>query len=61
MMSKLKVTLVKSTIGLRKNLKDSVVSLGLGKINSFKIHDNTPDIMGKIKKVADILRIEEIK
>ncbi len=60
-MSKLKVTLVKSTIGLRKNLKDSVVSLGLGKINSFKIHDNTPDIMGKIKKVADILRIEEIK
>ena len=51
-MAQIKVTLVKSTIGSTQTQKDTVAALGLKKIRSFRIHEDTPAIRGQIKKVS---------
>ena len=49
-MAQIKVTLVKSTIGSTPTQKATVAALGLKKIRSFRIHEDTPAIEGQIKK-----------
>ena len=49
-MAKVKVTLVKSTIGSTQTQKATVAALGLKKIRSFRIHEDTPALQGQIKK-----------
>ena len=58
MADKIKVTLVKSSIGNRKNQVENLKGLGLSKINSSKILENTPSIRGMIRKVQHLVRIE---
>ena len=60
-MEKVKVTLVKSTIGATKRQKRTVQALGLRKINSSAEHNATPQIMGMIRKVNHLVKVEEIK
>jgi large subunit ribosomal protein L30 len=57
---KIKVTLVKSTISALPNHKKIVEALGLKKINSFKIHDESASILGMIEKVSYLLKVEKI-
>lgn len=59
-MANLKVTLVKSTIGSKKDQIDTVAALGLTKIRSEKIHNDTPQIRGMVKKVKHLVKVEEI-
>jgi large subunit ribosomal protein L30 len=58
MADKIKVTLVKSSIGNRKNQVENLQGLGLSKINSSKTLENTPSIRGMIRKVQHLVRIE---
>lgn len=60
-MAKLKVTLVKSTIGCLKNQKDTVRSLGLRKINSSAVHEDSPVIKGMIFTVKHLVKVEEVQ
>lgn len=60
-MKQLKVTLVRSTIGRTENHKRVVKALGLGKLNSSRIHDDTPVIRGMIDKVSYLLKVEEVQ
>ena len=55
-----KITLVKSIIGRPERQKETARSLGLGKINSQVIQKLTPDIEGKLVKVAHLVKYEEI-
>lgn len=59
-MKQLKITLVKSVIGYDKNQRATVKSLGLKKMHSSVIQNDTPDIRGKINKVPHLLKVEEI-
>jgi large subunit ribosomal protein L30 len=59
-MAKLKITLIKSTIGLVENQKANAAALGLKKIGQVKIHNDAPHIRGMIKKVNFLLKVEEI-
>jgi large subunit ribosomal protein L30 len=59
-MAKLKITLIKSTIGLIENQKANTAALGLKKIGQVKIHNDAPHIRGMIKKVGFLLKVEEI-
>ena len=59
-MEKIKVTLVRSVIGATKRQKKTVQALGLGKLNSSKEHNATPQIMGMIKKVSHLVKVEKI-
>ena len=58
--STIKVTLVKSTIGSTPYQKSVVESLGLRKLNSFKIHPDNACINGMIKKVSHLLKVEKV-
>lgn len=59
-MAQIKVTLVRSTIGCTQTQKATVAALGLKKIRSFRMHENTPAIMGQIKKVSHLVKVEEM-
>ena len=56
---KIKVTLVKSTIAVLPQHKKIVEALGLEKINSFKIHQENPAILGMIDKVSYLVKVEK--
>ena len=58
---KLKVTQVRSTIGLRADQGKTIRALGLGKIGKTVEHDDTPAIRGMLFKVKHLLEVEEAK
>lgn len=59
-MSKVKVTLVKSTIKKTLRQKRTVEALGLSKLNNSIEHVVTPQIKGMIAKVNHLLKVENI-
>lgn len=59
-MSKLKITLVKSPIDRPERQKLTVQALGLNKTNSVKEVEATPQILGMIRKVAHLVKVEQI-
>ena len=61
MVKKIKISLVKSTIGSVQSQIASVRGLGLRKLNSQSILDETPEVLGMIKKVKHLITVEEIK
>ena len=59
MAKKLKVTLVKSIIGLSPKQEATVHALGLRRIRQTVEHDDTPTIRGMIDKVPFMLEVRE--
>lgn len=59
-MAKLKITLVKSTIGCLQNQKATIEALGLKKIRSEVVHEDNPAIRGMIFRVKHLVKVEEI-
>ena len=59
-MAKIKVTLVKSTIGQVESVKVTIKALGLKKIRSSKELDDTPVIQGMIAKVKHLVKVENV-
>ena len=59
-MAKIKVTLVKSTIGQVDSVKGTVAALGLKKIRSSKELDDTPAIRGMVEKVKHLVKVENV-
>lgn len=58
-MAKIKITLVKSPIGYNKKQRAIAVSLGLRKMQSSVTQEDTPDIMGKVRKIAHLVKVEQ--
>ena len=58
-MVKMKIKLVRSTIGRPKDQKATVRALGLTKLNQVVEKDVNPQIAGMIKKVKHLLEIEQ--
>ncbi len=58
-MPKVKVTQVRSIIDRPKKQKETMKALGLRKMHQTVEHEATPQIMGMIKKVAHLLKIED--
>ena len=55
-----KVTLVRSTNGEIASVKATVAALGLKKIRQSKTFEETPANMGQIKKVAHLVKVEQV-
>ena len=55
-----KVTLIKSVSNEVKSVKAPVAALGLKKIRSEKVLEETPANMGQISKVAYLLKVEKV-
>ena len=58
---KLKVTMVRSLIGVLDDQQATVAALGLKKIRQSKIHNDTPAIRGMLFKVKHLVTVEEVK
>lgn len=56
-MSKVIITQVRSNINRPKDQKDTLKSLGLGKIGKSKELTLNPQIEGMIKKVAHLIKV----
>ena len=59
-MAKLRVTLVKSLIGRKKDHIATANALGLRKIRKTVEVDGTPQVQGMIKKIDYLLKVEEV-
>jgi ribosomal protein L30 len=59
-MAKLRITYSKSSIGYSKDQKATVRSLGLRKLNSIVVRDDTPATRGMVFKVRHLVRVEEV-
>jgi len=59
-MSKIKVKQVRSKINCPEDQKRTLEALGLRKLGQTVEHDNTPAIVGMVKKVQHLVSVEEI-
>jgi large subunit ribosomal protein L30 len=57
---KLYIKLVKSPIGYSQDQRATVRSLGLRKMNSTVVQNNTPQIRGMVNKVRHLVKVKEI-
>jgi large subunit ribosomal protein L30 len=53
-----KVTLVRSPVGTRESHRQTVLGLGLKKINQSRELEDTPAVRGMINKVSYLVRVE---
>jgi len=60
MPSRIKVTLVRSPIGLEKSQRLTAEALGLRRLQRSRIHHNNPQIRGMIRKIAHLVAIQEV-
>ena len=54
-----RVTLVKSPIGYKKDQKATVRALGLRRMNQTVEHTDTPAVRGMLNKVSHLIMVEE--
>jgi len=55
----IKVTQIGSPIGRRKDQRQTLVGLGLNKLNRTRELEDTPAVRGMINKVHHLVRVEE--
>jgi large subunit ribosomal protein L30 len=55
----LKITLVRSPIGCRASHRATVIGLGLRRLNSSSVLEDTPAVRGMIDKVAYLVRVQQ--
>ncbi len=58
---KIRITLVRSTIGTKPNHRATVKALGLGKLNSVVEKDLNPAILGQVESISHLVLWEEVK
>jgi large subunit ribosomal protein L30 len=60
-MKKIKITLVKSVIDRPETAKRTVTALGIKKLNGSVEVEATPQILGMVRRVAHLLKVEDVK
>ncbi|MBP5292973.1 MAG: 50S ribosomal protein L30 [Clostridia bacterium] len=56
-----KITLVKSLIGAKPKTVATAKALGLARIGHSVVLNNTPDIAGKIRVLAHLVKVETVE
>jgi large subunit ribosomal protein L30 len=60
-MAQLKITQVRSTIGTKRNHRESMRTLGLRKIRQSVVREDTPQVLGLIHAVRHLVVVEEVQ
>lgn len=55
---KITITQIKSGIGRPENQKRTLIALGLNKINRSKQVEATPQVLGMVKTVAHLVKVD---
>jgi large subunit ribosomal protein L30 len=59
--AKIKVSLIRSTIGVLPKHRATVRSLGLRKIGSSTVQEKSPAVLGMVKAVSHLVSVEDVK
>ena len=59
-MAKIKITQVKSGIDRSERQKQTLIALGLRKINASREVEATPQILGMVNKANHLIKVEEV-
>ncbi|KUP95656.1 50S ribosomal protein L30 [Thermobifida cellulosilytica] len=59
-MAKLKITQVRSKIGGKRKQRETLASLGLGRIGKSVVREDRPEVRGQINVVAHLVTVEEV-
>ena len=59
--SYVKITLVRSLIGYDRRQREGAKGLGLRKLQSHVIRKETPEILGMIRKLSHVLKVETVE
>jgi large subunit ribosomal protein L30 len=59
-MAKIKITQVKSSIGSTQRQKQTLEALGIHKMHQTVEKEATPQIVGMVKKLNHLVKVEEI-
>ena len=57
---KIKITQIKSAIGYRKRAKDTLVALGIRKMNQSVVHNESPAILGMVNSIQHLVKVKEL-
>ena len=60
-MPKIKIRQLKSPIGRNNKQRETLISLGLNKINRERTLESNPAIQGMINKVKHLIKVDEVK
>tara|TARA_B100001115_G_scaffold176376_1_gene163529 strand:- start:437 stop:619 length:183 start_codon:yes stop_codon:yes gene_type:complete len=58
---KIKIKQLKSPIGRNNKQRETLISLGLNKINRERTLESNPAIQGMINKVKHLIKVDEVK
>jgi large subunit ribosomal protein L30 len=59
-MAKIRITQIKSKNGKPERQKRTLEALGIKKLNHSVEHEATPQILGMVKKISHLVKIEKI-
>lgn len=60
-MAQIKVTQVRSKIGVKPNQRATLRALGLKRINDSVVQEDRPEIRGMVQTVTHLVSVEEVK
>ena len=60
-MSEILLTQISSPIGRKKDQRQTLIGLGLNKMYKSRILKKTDSVLGMVRKVAHLIKIEEVK
>ena len=59
-MAKLRITQIRGTIRTRPEHRGTLRALGLRRINASRVHEDSPVLQGMLRRVASMVRVEEV-
>ncbi|WP_153505948.1 50S ribosomal protein L30 [Cumulibacter manganitolerans] len=60
-MAQIKVTQLRSSIGVKPNQRATLRALGLKRINDTVVQEDRPEIRGMVQTVTHLVAVEEVK
>jgi large subunit ribosomal protein L30 len=59
-MAKIRVTQIRSALGRKPGQQETLTGLGLNKLRATREVEDTPSARGRIRKVAHLIKVEEL-
>jgi len=60
-MPKVRITQINSVAGRKPGQKETLIGLGLNKIRRVSELEDTPSVRGMIRKVAHLIKVEDVQ
>ncbi len=59
-MAKIKITQIRSGVGHKMNMRRTLLSLGIHRMNQSVVHEDSASLRGMIIKIRHLVKVEEV-